>query len=285
MKNALIVARPERQQSDPRIELEPETLALAKRNAFPLVAQQSRARTAWASRSAAAARCCSASRPSLACPVAARCSRARGCRRPSPAAGQAGTAGVAVPPEALTQVRSRRRGAPVADAGPVPPIVGDRRCLRQHRARLADAQPSRRARADRRQQRTRRPVPAALVAPGVAGNDAFASLRQSDVAKATRMKNPGPDRLAGHADPGGARNRDQQRPAGLRPRRRQQRHSQLRRQPRARPALVAPDRPVQERRRRRADPRLRHVDAADPSRRSLRRACFAGGRMRRGRRA
>ena len=41
MKNALMLIE-ERQQSDPRIELEPEALALAKRNAFPLVAQQSR---------------------------------------------------------------------------------------------------------------------------------------------------------------------------------------------------------------------------------------------------
>ena len=42
MKNAPHRCSTERQQSDPRIELEPETLALAKRNAFPLVAQQSR---------------------------------------------------------------------------------------------------------------------------------------------------------------------------------------------------------------------------------------------------
>jgi type IV secretion system protein VirB10 len=41
MKNSLVVLDA-RQQSDPRIELEPETLALAKRNSFPLVAQQTR---------------------------------------------------------------------------------------------------------------------------------------------------------------------------------------------------------------------------------------------------
>ncbi|GAA4745940.1 type IV secretion system protein VirB10 [Sphingomonas daechungensis] len=40
MNNSLVLLE-KQQQSDPRIELEPETLALAKRNAFPLVAQRS----------------------------------------------------------------------------------------------------------------------------------------------------------------------------------------------------------------------------------------------------
>ena len=39
MKNSLILLE-KQEQSDPRIELEPETLALAKRNSFPLVAQR-----------------------------------------------------------------------------------------------------------------------------------------------------------------------------------------------------------------------------------------------------
>lgn len=39
MNNSLVLLE-KKQQSDPRIELEPETLALAKRNAFPLVAQR-----------------------------------------------------------------------------------------------------------------------------------------------------------------------------------------------------------------------------------------------------
>ena len=41
MQNSLVVLDPRQQHNDPRIELEPETLALAKRNAFPLVAQRS----------------------------------------------------------------------------------------------------------------------------------------------------------------------------------------------------------------------------------------------------
>ena len=39
MNNSLVLLE-KQQHSDPRIELEPETLALAKRNAFPLVAQR-----------------------------------------------------------------------------------------------------------------------------------------------------------------------------------------------------------------------------------------------------
>jgi type IV secretion system protein VirB10 len=39
MNNSLVLLE-KQQQSDPRIELEPETLALAKRNAFPIVAQR-----------------------------------------------------------------------------------------------------------------------------------------------------------------------------------------------------------------------------------------------------
>ena len=40
MRNSLIVLE-ERQHSDPRLELEPQALALASRNSFPVVAQRS----------------------------------------------------------------------------------------------------------------------------------------------------------------------------------------------------------------------------------------------------
>jgi type IV secretion system protein VirB10 len=40
MRNSLIVLEEERQHADPRLELEPQALALANRNAFPVVAQR-----------------------------------------------------------------------------------------------------------------------------------------------------------------------------------------------------------------------------------------------------
>jgi type IV secretion system protein VirB10 len=40
MRNSLIVLEEERQHSDPRLEIEPQALALANRNAFPVVAQR-----------------------------------------------------------------------------------------------------------------------------------------------------------------------------------------------------------------------------------------------------
>ena len=94
-------------------------------------------------------------------------------------------AGVVVPPEALTQVAPG--AAPVAAPG-VPPIVGEPAAgvniaetamLNRHGAPalvLDSSAP---------------PAGAAASAPGVAGGDVFSLSSGPDVAKATRMKNPG----------------------------------------------------------------------------------------------
>jgi type IV secretion system protein VirB10 len=184
MKNALMLLE-ERQQSDPRIELEPETLALAKRNAFPLVAQQSRKKDGMGLAVGAGGALMlgvavfaglSGSRevqPQAKQPTAVALSQAK----PAPA-------GVAVPPEALTQVAPG--AAPVAAPG-VPPIVGEPAAgvniaetamLNRHGgpALVVDSSAP--------------PAGAAASAPGV-GGDVFSVSSGSDVAKATRMKNPG----------------------------------------------------------------------------------------------
>jgi type IV secretion system protein VirB10 len=184
MKNALMLLE-ERQQSDPRIELEPETLALAKRNAFPLVAQQSRKKDGMGLAVGAGGALMlgvavfaglSGSRevqPQAKQPTAVALPQAK----PAPA-------GVVVPPEALTQVAPG--AAPVAAPG-VPPIVGEPAAgvniaetamLNRHGgpALVVDSSAP--------------PAGAAASAPGV-GGDVFSVSSGSDVAKATRMKNPG----------------------------------------------------------------------------------------------
>ena len=179
MKNALMLLE-ERQQSDPRIELEPETLALAKRNAFPLVAQQSRKKDGMGLAVGAGGALLlgvatfaglSGSRevqPQAKQPAAVALPQAR----PAPA-------GVVVPPEALTQV------APGAAPG-VPPIAGEAAApvniaetamLNRHGAPALVVDSS------------APPAGAAANAPGV-GGDVFSLSGNSDVAKATRMKNP-----------------------------------------------------------------------------------------------
>ena len=182
MKNALMLLE-ERQQSDPRIELEPETLALAKRNAFPLVAQQSRKKDGMGLAIGGGAALLlgvatfaglSGSRevqPQAEQPAAIALPQAK----PAPA-------GVVVPPEALTQVAPDV--APVA-AG-VPPFVGEPAAgvniaetavLNRHGAPALVVDSS------------APPAGAAASAPGVSG-DVFSLSSGSDVAKATRMKNP-----------------------------------------------------------------------------------------------
>ncbi|HKH68568.1 MAG TPA: TrbI/VirB10 family protein [Reyranella sp.] len=184
MKNALMLLE-ERQQSDPRIELEPETLALAKRNAFPLVAQQSRKKDGMGLAVGAGGALMlgvavfaglSGSRevqPLAKQPTAVALPQAK----PAPA-------GVVVSPEALTQVAPG--AAPVAAPG-VPPIVGEPAAgvnmaetamLNRHGgpALVVDSSAP--------------PAGAAASAPGV-GGDVFSVSSGSDVAKATRMKNPG----------------------------------------------------------------------------------------------
>ena len=184
MKNALMLLE-ERQQSDPRIDLEPETLALAKRNAFPLVAQQSRKKDGMGLAVGAGGALMlgvavfaglSGSRevqPQATQPTAVALPQAK----PAPA-------GAVVPPEALTQVAPG--AAPVAAPG-VPPIVGEPAAgvniaetamLNRHGgpALVVDSSAP--------------PAGAAASAPGV-GGDVFSVSSGSDVAKATRMKNPG----------------------------------------------------------------------------------------------
>ena len=183
MKNALMLLE-ERQQSDPRIELEPETLALAKRNAFPLVAQQSRKKDGMGLAVGAGGALLlgvatfaglSGSRevqPQAKQPAAVALPQAR----PAPA-------GVVVPPEALTQVAP---GAAPAAAPGVPPIAGEAAApvniaetamLNRHGAPALVVDSS------------APPAGAAANAPGV-GGDVFSLSGNSDVAKATRMKNP-----------------------------------------------------------------------------------------------
>ena len=184
MKNALMLLE-ERQQADPRIELEPETLALAKRNAFPLVAQQSRKKDGMGLAVGAGGALMlgvavfaglSGSRevqPQAKQPAAVALPQAK----PAPA-------GVVVPPEALTQVAPG--AAPVAAPG-VPSIAGEAAApvniaetamLNRHGAPALVVDSS------------APPAGAAASAPGV-GGDVFSLSGGSDVAKATRMKNPG----------------------------------------------------------------------------------------------
>ena len=184
MKNALMLLE-ERQQSDPRIELEPETLALAKRNAFPLVAQQSRKKDGMGLAVGAGGALMlgvavfaglSGSRevqPQPMQPAAVALPQAK----PAPA-------GVVVPPEALTQVAPG--AAPVAAPG-VPPLageaaapvnIGETAVLNRHGAPalVVDSSVA--------------PAGGAANAPGL-GGDVFSLSSGSDVAKATKMKNPG----------------------------------------------------------------------------------------------
>ena len=185
MKNALMLLE-ERQQSDPRIELEPETLALAKRNAFPLVAQQSRKKDGMGLAVGAGGALM------LGIAVFAGMSGSREvqpqAKQPAavalPQAKPATAPGVVVPPEALTQVAPG--GAPVAAPG-VPPLageaaapvnIGETAVLNRHGAPalVVDSSVA--------------PAGAAANAPGL-GGDVFSLSSGSDVAKATRMKNPG----------------------------------------------------------------------------------------------
>lgn len=184
MKNALMLLE-ERQQSDPRIELEPETLALAKRNAFPLVAQQSRKKDGMGLAVGGGA--------ALLLGVATFAGLS-GSREVQPQAKQPAAvvlpqaktapAGVVVPPEALTQVAPG--AAPVAAPG-IPPFVGEAAApvniaetamLNRHGAPalVVDSGVA--------------PAGAAANAPGL-GGDVFSLSSGSDVAKATKMKNPG----------------------------------------------------------------------------------------------
>ena len=185
MKNALMLIE-ERQQSDPRIELEPEALALAKRNAFPLVAQQSRKKDGMGMAVGVGGALL------LGVATFGAMSGSRDVQQPTkqpatvalPQAKPAGPAGVVVPPEALTQL-APGAAAPVGAPGVMPPIVGEpavgvkiaeTAVLNRHGAPALIVDSS--------------GPDASAAAPG-AGGDVFSASTGSEVAKATRMKNPG----------------------------------------------------------------------------------------------
>ena len=185
MKNSLIVLE-KQQQSDPRIELEPETLALAKRNAFPLVAQRTAKKDGMGLAVGAAgalvlgiATFAAMSGERTATPVAA-----------APAAATAVSVkpgAVAIPPQALTQVPGAAP-APglVPGQGPVP--LGEPALIPQvlpgaignpHAAPTLVVDSTSGAAAA-----------SSSVLPVGASEDAFGGS-SSEVAKATRMRNPG----------------------------------------------------------------------------------------------
>ena len=122
MKNALMLLD-KTEQSDPRIELEPETLALAKRNAFPLVAQ----RTSKKDGMGLAVGAAGALLIGAATFFGMSGSRSVQPAKPSPATvalPQAKPSGVVLPPEALTQLPAAGV-APGVGVAPIPPILGD----------------------------------------------------------------------------------------------------------------------------------------------------------------
>ena len=184
MQNSLIVLDPHQQQSDPRIELEPETLALAKRNAFPLVAQQTRRKDGMGLAVGGAG--------ALLLGIATFATLS-GSREVQPAqapvtnlSAQTQQKGVALPSQAMTQVPATA-GGPVAMPGQGPTLVGDPAmppsiapdmAINRHGAPALIVDSSGPA----------ANAPASSV--GIAGNDAFL-VSGNDVAKATRMKNPG----------------------------------------------------------------------------------------------
>ena len=184
MKNALMLVE-ERQQSDPRIELEPEALALAKRNAFPLVAQQSRKKDGMGMAVGVGGALI------LGVATFGAMSGSREVQQPTkqpttvalPQAKPAAPAGVVVPPEALTQL-APGAAAPIGAPGVAPPIVGEP-AVGVNIAETAVL--------------NRHGAPALVVdssgpdasAATPAGGDVFSASTGSEVAKATRMKNPG----------------------------------------------------------------------------------------------
>ena len=189
MKNALMLLD-KTEQSDPRIELEPETLALAKRNAFPLVAQ----RTSKKDGMGLAVGAAGALLIGAATFFGMSGSRSVQPAKPSPATvalPQAKPSGVVLPPEALTQLPAAGV-APGVGVAPIPPILGDAGVapqqlipnagINQHGAPalIVDSGPAANS--------------SAGVPTGLSNDEAFAARVGNsgpEVAKATRMKNPG----------------------------------------------------------------------------------------------
>jgi len=183
MNNSLVLLE-KQQHSDPRIELEPETLALAKRNAFPLVAQRSSKKDGMGM----AVGVGGALLLGVATFATMSGSREVQPTRPHPTAAADAMAptGVIVPPGAVTQVPAVAPGPTVDQVpgitgappiGTAPQLVPPNEIVNSHGAPALIVDTG----------------GASASAPAVAaplGEDAFGS-GSADVAKATRMKNPG----------------------------------------------------------------------------------------------
>ena len=183
MKNSLILLE-KQQQSDPRIELEPETLALAKRNAFPLVAQHTSKKDGMGLAVGAAGALMigavtfaglSGSReavPAAKAPVAATLPP------------QVKPGALVIPPEAMTQVQLGANPGAAPMPGQAPMIGGE---------------PGAPVQITPDPVLNRNGAPALIVdtggsaaaVPGVGGGGDVFAPTSGEVAKATRMKNPG----------------------------------------------------------------------------------------------
>jgi type IV secretion system protein VirB10 len=187
MNNSLVLLE-KQQHSDPRIELEPETLALAKRNAFPLVAQRSSKKDGLGMVVGVGG----ALLLGVATFATMSGSRELQPAKPSaPAATLPETAkpvGVVVPPEALTQVPAVAPGTiPGQEPGitGVPPIGEVQQALPPAEAMNSHGSPALIVDTGGSSASASAPAVAAPL-----GDEAFGSSG-GEVAKATRMKNPG----------------------------------------------------------------------------------------------
>lgn len=183
MNNSLVLLE-KQQHSDPRIELEPESLALAKRNAFPLVAQRTSKKDGMGMAVGVGG--------ALLLGVATFATMS-GSREIQPAKPHAPAAalpqtvkpeGIVVPPEAMTQVPGVAPGT-VADQAPgitgVPPVGATQQLPP---AEIVNSHSAPALIVDTGGSSASAP---AVAAP--AGDDAFGASN-GDVAKATRMRNP-----------------------------------------------------------------------------------------------
>ena len=184
MKNSLIVLE-KQQQSDPRIELEPETLALAKRNAFPLVAQRKAKKDGMGLAVGAAG--------ALVLGIATFATLSGERTAPQVAATPAAATtvsvkpSVAIPPEALTQVPGAAPApALVPGQGPIPlgepalvPQILPGAMANPHTAPTLVVDST-----------SGTAAASSSILPVGANEDVFGGS-SSEVAKATRMRNPG----------------------------------------------------------------------------------------------
>jgi type IV secretion system protein VirB10 len=185
MKNSLILLE-KQQQSDPRIEIEPETLALAQRNAFPLVAQRTAKKDGMGLAVGAAG--------ALVLGVATFAGLS-GQRETIPASKAPTTApspevkpgGVVLPPEVLTQVPPGTP-APGLVPGQGPVIVGDPAVAPQILpGTIVNPHSSPALVVDTSGAAASSPTTSVVAE----ANDGVFGATSTEVAKATRMKNPG----------------------------------------------------------------------------------------------